>query len=778
MPRAARMLIRVAIFAALGGFLYGYDLGLIGGALLSMREEMHFGEGVVEVIVAAAKIGAFFGTFLGGGLMLYYGRRTTIALDSVFFMLGPIIMASASGIMGLIFGRLLIGLGIGVSAVVVPAYLGELSPAKVRGRIVETYEVVLCFGMLTAVLADAALAHAPNNWRWMVGLPVVPGMILSAAMWMLPESPRWLVVDGRLDEALAVIHVMFTNDTLPQGAQESTAEVEHELLELWSSVEKDKEAVRERAMAARLARAARKARGPHAKQARKEGAEGEEWQPLQLAISQPSELIHANHSPSTSDIPDRPPGLHRTDGKAPPSPPNTEASPAADASSVFEQDGAQASEAFRDHGAARPEPPAADGHAHHAGLRSTHSMSAMPAHAHGVQVEGSSPDAAGRMLRRQLSDPSSQLYRSLSEIPTGLRPIRTTSFSEEGGSTGPHTPVARDEPHKHLRNASTLPRRRSSQLTRAGRPGYWTTQLTVLLDMWRILWGPEARAVRLALWIAVFNQIMASTAIINYAPALIQQTALSSATDATLWTGFVTGAKIVGSVISMFLVDTAGRRALMVWGSALCGLTLLAVGVADGMHSAALLVTAMCAFILAFAASYAGVFWVLLSELFSMSAKAPATAAVTATLFLAGALPDLLYLTLHSWMGPFAFVVFAGVAFSGGVYCHRHLPETKGRTLAQIQLILSKDGTAGPRGASPSLRVTAQGAGEHGVASHHGQEEMMRPVSGVHSGVAVGRSRHQQWQPADEELGTGQRWSSQWAMRQWAGYSRFTPQEA
>lgn len=114
----------------------------------------------------------------------------------------------------------------------------------------------------------------------------------------------------------------------------------------------------------------------------------------------------------------------------------------------------------------------------------------------------------------------------------------------------------------------------------------------------------------------------------------------------------------------------------------------------------------------------------------------------------AGALPDLLYLTLHSWMGPFAFVVFAGVAFSGGVYCHRHLPETKGRTLAQIQLILSKDGPAGPRGASPSLRVTAQGAGEHGVASHHGQEEMMRPVSGVHSGVAVGRSRHQQWQPA------------------------------
>lgn len=71
------------------------------------------------------------------------------------------------------------GLGIGISAVVVPAYLGELSPAKLRGRIVEVYEVVLCIGMLAAVLADAALAHAPSSWRWMVGLPVVPGIILS-----------------------------------------------------------------------------------------------------------------------------------------------------------------------------------------------------------------------------------------------------------------------------------------------------------------------------------------------------------------------------------------------------------------------------------------------------------------------------------------------------------------------------------------------------------------------------------------------------------------------
>ena len=86
---------------------------------------------------------------------------------------------------GLTVGRFVVGLGIGISAVVVPAYLGELAPAKLRGRIVEVYEVVLCIGMLAAVLADAALAHAPNNWRWMVGLPVIPGLILSGK----PRAP-------------------------------------------------------------------------------------------------------------------------------------------------------------------------------------------------------------------------------------------------------------------------------------------------------------------------------------------------------------------------------------------------------------------------------------------------------------------------------------------------------------------------------------------------------------------------------------------------------------
>ena len=217
--------------------------------------------------------------------MLHYGRRKAIALDSFFYIVGPLLMAFASNASMLLAGRVLVGIGIGVSAVVAPTYLGEIAPAHMRGRIVESYEVLLCFGMLASVAMDVAFGHLPHNWRWMVGRmlllecsvawsmctfnispPVAvhsltphgcdfPGWIAkhfgaglvrsvralmtgmyfvipvshparmserasacgTAGLLVLPESPRWLVVSGRLDEALAVIHKIYTSAGLQNG---------------------------------------------------------------------------------------------------------------------------------------------------------------------------------------------------------------------------------------------------------------------------------------------------------------------------------------------------------------------------------------------------------------------------------------------------------------------------------------------------------------------------------------------------------------------------------
>jgi MFS family permease len=173
---------------------------LQGGALLHIQSDLGASDAALSAIVGAAKLGAVAGTVLGAALMLYYGRRPAIAVDSAFFVAGPLVMAGAWGVSGLVAGRVIVGLGIGVSAVVVPAYLAEVAPARLRGRTVELYELMLCLGMLAAALADAALDGAPAGWRWMVGLPAVPGALMAgerrrapAGRALLPRHARTLM---------------------------------------------------------------------------------------------------------------------------------------------------------------------------------------------------------------------------------------------------------------------------------------------------------------------------------------------------------------------------------------------------------------------------------------------------------------------------------------------------------------------------------------------------------------------------------------------------------
>ena len=172
-----------------------YDLGLISGALLTIRDDIGAGDAAQAAIVGAAKAGAVIGTYAGGAAMYSAGRCRTIAISSLLFIAGPIVMALANSVAQLVVGRLCIGLGIGMSAgatytrmthlcrrsncmlhnmvaircawsassvlcvhaVVVPAYLAEMAPAHLRGAAVSTYEAMLCVGMLASILVDAAL---------------------------------------------------------------------------------------------------------------------------------------------------------------------------------------------------------------------------------------------------------------------------------------------------------------------------------------------------------------------------------------------------------------------------------------------------------------------------------------------------------------------------------------------------------------------------------------------------------------------------------------------
>ena len=214
-------LLRIAAFAGLGGFLFGYDLGLIAGALLYMDtdEDLHLTTASSEVIVGMAKLGAVFGTFIGGALMVDVGRKRAIAVTGVFFLLGPPRWRSPPTPLGLAVGRLVVGLGVGASAVCVPAYVAEMAPPETRGALVVTYELMLCFGMLFAGVADYALRGFPNNWRWMVAAPAVPAAAMVLGIYVLPESPRWLVVRGRLRDALHILHGVREGGAVPFRAE-------------------------------------------------------------------------------------------------------------------------------------------------------------------------------------------------------------------------------------------------------------------------------------------------------------------------------------------------------------------------------------------------------------------------------------------------------------------------------------------------------------------------------------------------------------------------------
>jgi MFS family permease len=210
---------------------------------------------------------------------------------------------------------------------------------------------------------------------------------------------------------------------------------------------------------------------------------------------------------------------------------------------------------------------------------------------------------------------------------------------------------------------------------------------------------PGSRAaLGLALVLAASNQLMASSAVVNYAPALLEAAGAGSHSVATALASLVTAAKCVGVAASFVLIDSAGRRPLAVAGAAACATALVGVGAAVGAGSPPALTAALSAFVLAFSASHAGLFWVLASELFDMRHKAAAGAVATSTLFASGAAANAVFPTLNASIGGWAFAGYAAVAAGAGLYCHFRLPETKGKTLGEVGALMAERAGGGGGG--------------------------------------------------------------------------------
>ncbi|WP_121610177.1 sugar porter family MFS transporter [Mesobacillus foraminis] len=207
-----KALRKITIISTFGGLLFGYDTGVINGALpfMSREDQLNLTPVTEGLVTSSLLFGAAFGAVFGGRLADHFGRRKMILQLALLFFIATMGCAFAPGSAVMILSRFLLGLAVGAASVMVPAFLAEMSPAERRGRMVTQNELMIVTGQLMAYVFNAILGttmgdESANVWRWMLVIASVPAVVLWFGMLIVPESPRWLASKGKIGEALRVL---------------------------------------------------------------------------------------------------------------------------------------------------------------------------------------------------------------------------------------------------------------------------------------------------------------------------------------------------------------------------------------------------------------------------------------------------------------------------------------------------------------------------------------------------------------------------------------------
>ena len=218
--------IVIAIIAAFAGILFGYDTGVISGAILFIKQEFSLSPQMNGIVVSSVLVGAFLGAIFSGRLSDVIGRKKLLIIDSFIFGIGSIASALSPNVETLIASRLLVGIAIGVSSYVAPLYISEISPPKHRGALVSLNQLAITVGIFFSYLIDYFFALF-SEWRWMFAVGAVPAICLFIGMFALPYSPRWLASRGEREKALRIL----------QRIRGENAQVEAELEQIEKSLQ-------------------------------------------------------------------------------------------------------------------------------------------------------------------------------------------------------------------------------------------------------------------------------------------------------------------------------------------------------------------------------------------------------------------------------------------------------------------------------------------------------------------------------------------------------------
>ena len=220
-------LIKLTIISTLGGLLFGYDTGVISGALPFLVDDLNLSTLQEATVVSSLLFGAMFGALLGGKMADALGRKRALMVNAVLFFFGALAAAFAPSFGVMVSARIVLGIAVGSAAAVVPLYLAEMAPVHRRGRMVTINELMIVSGQLLAFSINAAIDAiwgGADVWRYMLAVACVPAIFLFIGVFFLPDSPRWYAVRGRFEDTRRVLNL---SRPAPEAAEEYNVVVEH-----------------------------------------------------------------------------------------------------------------------------------------------------------------------------------------------------------------------------------------------------------------------------------------------------------------------------------------------------------------------------------------------------------------------------------------------------------------------------------------------------------------------------------------------------------------------
>lgn len=195
----------VSAIAAVAGLLFGFDTGIISGALLFIPKTFPISTAMQEAIVGSVLFGAMFGSLSSGKLTDILGRKRTMLVTASLFIIGTVIATIAANVTSILIGRSIIGIAIGIGSYTAPLYIAEVAPVHMRGKLVTLNQLAITLGILFSYVINYAFIQLDGSWRFMFAMGIVPAILLAVGMLFLPESPRWLVKKNKIEKAIRIL---------------------------------------------------------------------------------------------------------------------------------------------------------------------------------------------------------------------------------------------------------------------------------------------------------------------------------------------------------------------------------------------------------------------------------------------------------------------------------------------------------------------------------------------------------------------------------------------